>query len=98
MAATLAPGTTAGVVAAAGLAALPDSLRDVATSYGLGGTVGLAQCDGIEIRPGSEDPIPAGAVVSLTCCALAGDSPSVASALVHVEANGSREVAAVKLA
>jgi hypothetical protein len=97
MAAAIRPGVAAGVVAEAGLDALPAELREGALQYGLGGTVGLAQCDGIEIVPGSNKSLPANCVVSLLCCALAGDTPSVASRLLLVIPEGSVEVSAPAL-
>ncbi len=97
MAAAIRPGVAAGVVAQAGLDALPADLREGALQYGLGGTVGLAQCDGIEIVPGSKEKLPSDCVVSLLCCALASDSPSVASRLLLVIPDGSVEVSAPAL-
>jgi hypothetical protein len=92
MAATLRGGATAGNVAVAGLAALPDALREIAAQYGFGGTVGLAQCDGIEIAAGSEAQLPLGTVVSLVCCAPVGAAPSIASRLVRVTDTGCVDV------
>jgi Xaa-Pro aminopeptidase len=98
MAAAIRSGASSSTIAEAGLGALPSELRAIALQYGLGGTVGLAQCDGIEIRPGNADKLPENAVVSLVCCALAGDSPSIASRLLQVTSSGANEVTAPQFA
>lgn len=97
MAATIRPGIRSAAVADAGLRALPARQRDVVLQYGLGGTVGLAQCDGIEIKPGNDTLLPEGSVVSLLCCALADNAPSIASRLLTVTGEGAAEVVPVAL-
>lgn len=97
MCAATEPGVPAGTVAEAGLAALPSQYRAGAAQYGLGGTIGLAQCDGIEITAGSIAHLPAGAVVSLFCAALADDVGSIASRLVQVTSEGNVAISAVSV-
>ncbi len=92
MASAIRAGAAAGDIAAAGLEALPAEERHVAMQYGFGGTVGLAQCDGIAIEPDSTATLPAGAVVSLLCCVPTGDRPSIANSLVIVTDDGSAEL------
>ena len=61
----------------------------------IGGTTGLAQCDGIEIRPGSDTLLPEGAVVSLTCCLPVGSAPDIANRTVVVTRAGCADLATV---
>jgi len=98
MQAEVRAGVTAGEVAAAGVAALPPSAVDSALSYGLGGTIGLAQREGIAIVPHSRERLAAGSVVALR--AHVGDAPhaSVASVLVVVGSEGSAPLGATRLA
>lgn len=92
MAAALRSSAIAGDVAAAGFGALSEDGCELAAQYGLGGTVGLAQCDGIAIKTGNTATLPEGAVVSLLCCAPVGTAPSIANRLVRVTANGCVDV------
>jgi len=98
MAAAISAGVTAGDVAAAGIAALPDSQRDVAQQYGFGGSVGLAQCDGIAIAAGNPATLPAGAAISLLCCVPNGAERAIASRLVRVTGSGCAEIEPPRLA
>jgi hypothetical protein len=98
MRAAVRAGVTAGEVAAAGVAALPSSAVDSALSYGLGGTIGLAHAEGIEIVPRSTQRLVAGSVVALR--AHVGDAPhaSLASAVVVVGPEGAAPLGAMRLA
>ena len=84
MQAAVRAGVTAGEVAAAGVSALPVAAVDSALAYGLGGTMGLAHAEGIEIVPGSTQRLAAGSVVALR--AHVGEAPhaSLSSAVVVV--------------
>ena len=95
MQAAVRAGVAAGDVAAVGVAALPASAVDSALSYGLGGTIGLAHSEGIEIVPGSTQRLAEGSVVALR--AHVGDVPhaSLASALVVV---GPKSAAPLRIA
>ena len=94
MQAAVRAGVTAGDVAAAGVAALPPSAVDSALAYGLGGTIGLAHTEGIEIVPRSTQCLVAGSVVTLR--AHVGDAPhaSLASTLVIVGPQGAKPLGA----
>jgi len=98
MQAAIRAGVTAGDVAAAGIAALPSSAVDSALAYGLGGTIGLAHTEGVEIVPRSAERLVAGSVVALR--AHVGDLPhaSLASALVVVDREGAAPLGAARLA
>lgn len=94
MQAAVRAGVTAGDVAAAGVAALPSSVVASALAYGLGGTIGLAHAEGVEIVPRSTQRLVAGSVVTLR--AHVGDAPhaSLASTLVVVGPQGARPLGA----
>lgn len=89
-------GARAEDIAAAGIAALPAACVDGALQYGLGNTVGLAQNEGIEIRPNNTTPIPEGAVLSLVTFAVDGAGASIASRMLSVGSDGTNAIAAVR--
>ncbi len=85
MRSVLRTGASAGDVAAAALAVLPDAAVDTALDYGLGNTTGLALNEGIQIRPDSDFRLPGGALVTLRTLAAGHGEPSFANALFQVE-------------
>ena len=85
-------GASAGDVARAGLAQLPDSACATALAYGLGGGVGAALACRPAITPDGVDLLCDGAVLSLRVFAPAASGAGFASRLVEVTAAGGRPV------
>ena len=97
MQAAAVAGARAGDVAAAGLAALPADSVDTALQYGLGGTIGLALCEGVPIEPRNNSVLQEGAVISLHAFARGPKTSSIASRLIRIGTGGAQEVAALRL-
>jgi Xaa-Pro aminopeptidase len=96
MAAAIRSGAVAGDVAEAGLAMLPGPAADAAQQHGLGGSLGLAQNEGLEIARGSTQKIQEGSVISLLTF-TPGTAVSIASRIVVVTEHGAEDLAAVSL-
>lgn len=84
MAAVARDGATAGELASAGLAALPEAAHGPVLEYGLGGAIGLAYREGLEILPGSTERVRDGQLLALHAHVATGSAPSLASAVVLV--------------
>jgi Xaa-Pro aminopeptidase len=97
MAEALRADAAASDVARAGLAALPGDAADEALAYGLGATIGLAQNEGIAIRPDSTARIPLGSVVSLVTFVPGRSSASIASRMLTVGASRAVPLNAMRL-
>ncbi|WP_404710884.1 M24 family metallopeptidase [Sphingomonas sp. MMS24-J13] len=91
MVATARVGATAGAVAEAALAVLPEAARDSALSYGLGAGVGLSLDEAPVIEPGNDALLVEGSLLSLKTYAK-GASASIATATVKVGAEGATRI------
>lgn len=78
-------GATAGDVAEAALAALPDGAIEQTLSFGLGGGIGQTLDETPLIRPGSAARIPEGAILSLRAFVPDDGDASLAGTIVRVE-------------
>jgi hypothetical protein len=83
-------GATAGDVAKAGLALLPEAARQSALAYGLGAGVGAALDCAPTIRPDNADELIEGALLSLRVVARLANGLALASGLVEVGREGAR--------
>ena len=97
MAAAVRAGVTAGAVAEAGLAELPEPLVAEALDYGLGSTIGLALDEGVAIEPDNATPLIAGSVVALTVNLADDEVPSIAAKTVVVGATGATELESLRV-
>jgi Xaa-Pro aminopeptidase len=82
---TVRAGVTAGDVAAAALAVLPDEAIEQTLSFGFGGGIGQTLDETPLIRPGSEAGIPEGAILSLRAFVPGDEDASLAGTIVRIE-------------
>jgi hypothetical protein len=97
MRAAVRAGATAGEVAVAGIGALPPSAVESALAYGLGGTIGLAQREGLILAPDSGEPLVEGSVLALRAHVDHGPDVALASELVIVGLAGATPLGELRL-
>lgn len=97
MAAAARVGASASDLAAAALTVLPAAGRDAALEYGLGGAIGLAHREGLEIRPGNEERLLDGQLLAVHVHVSAGAAPSLASTMVRVGATAATRLSPLRI-
>ncbi len=91
-------GARAADVAAAAIEVLPASAVDGVLAYGLGGAIGLALNEGIDIRPNEPESLVEGMSLSLRAHVADGAAPSIAAATVVVGPDGGTLLTPLRIA
>jgi len=89
---------TTGEVAEAAVAALTSAEAQAALDYGLGGTIGLANDEGVRIRVGGHERLVAGSVLALRAHVAAGPEPSIEAAVASVGSSGAQRMQSLRIA